>query len=86
MLSPSKPREELLLYLAISLAAVSVALVREEDKVQKPMYKTSRAFHGAEERYLPMEKLAFTMVTIAHKHQPYFQAHIVIVLNDKPLW
>ena len=33
LLSPSKPREELFLYLAISLAIVSVALIREEDKV-----------------------------------------------------
>ena len=33
LLSPSKPREELFLYLAVSLAAVSAALVREEDKV-----------------------------------------------------
>ena len=36
LLSPSKPGEELFLYLAISLAAVSVALVRKEDKAQKP--------------------------------------------------
>ena len=36
LLSPSKPGEELFLYLAISLATVSAALVREEDKAQKP--------------------------------------------------
>ena len=33
LLSPSQPGEELLLYLAVSLTAVSVALIREEDKV-----------------------------------------------------
>ena len=33
LLSPSKLGEELFLYLAVSSAAVSVALVREEDKV-----------------------------------------------------
>ena len=32
LLSPSKPREELYLYLAVSHAAVSAALVREEDE------------------------------------------------------
>ena len=32
-LSPSKPREELFLYLVISLAAVSATLVKEEDRV-----------------------------------------------------
>ena len=33
-----------------------------------------------------MEKLAFALVTTAHKLKPYFQAHTVIVLTDKPLW
>ena len=36
LLSPSQPGEELFLYLAISPAAVSAALIREEEKVQKP--------------------------------------------------
>ena len=42
LLSPSKLGEELFLYLTISLAIVSAALVREEDRVQKPIYYTSR--------------------------------------------
>ena len=32
-----------------------------------------------------MEKLAFALVTAACKLKPYFQAHTVIVLIDKPL-
>ena len=32
-----------------------------------------------------MEKLSFALVTMARKLKPYFQAHIVIVLMDKPL-
>ena len=32
-----------------------------------------------------MEKLAFTLVTAAHKLKPYFQAHTMIILTDKPL-
>ena len=51
LLSPSKPGEELFLYLAISLAMVSAALVREEERVQKSVYYISRALRGAEERY-----------------------------------
>ena len=51
MLSPTKPGEELYLYLAISQAAVSVALVKEEDGSQRPVYFISRAFRGAEEKY-----------------------------------
>ena len=32
-----------------------------------------------------MEKLTFTLVTIAWKLKPYFQAYTVVVLTDKPL-
>ena len=85
LLSPSKLGEELFLYLAVSTAAINAALIREEDKVQKPVYYASRALHGAEERYPPMEKLAFALVTVARKLKPYFQPHTVIVLTDKPL-
>ena len=53
--------------------------------MQKAVYYTSQALRGAEEKYLPMEKLAFTLVTTAHKLKPYFQAHTVVVLTDKPL-
>ena len=85
LLSPSQPSEELFLYLAVSLAAISAALIREEEKVQKPVYYASRALRGAKERYPPMEKLAFALVMAAHKLKPYFQAHTVGVLTDRPL-
>ena len=32
-----------------------------------------------------MEKLVFALVTVACKLKPYFQAHTMIVLTDKPL-
>ena len=67
------------------LAAVSKALVREEDRVQKPVYYTSKVLWDTEDRYTSMEKLAFTLVTAACKLKPYFQAYTVIVLTDKPL-
>ena len=85
LLNPSKPGEELYLYLTVSQAAISVALVREEDVLQRPVYFTSRTFRGAEERYPQMEKLAFALVTVARKLKPYFQAHTIVVLTDKPL-
>ena len=84
LLSPSKPGEELFLYLTVSLAAVSAALIREEEKVQKPNY-TSRVLRRAEERYSPMEKLALALVTVARKLKPYFQAYTVVVLTNRPL-
>ena len=32
-----------------------------------------------------MEKIAFALVTTTYKLKPYFQAHTVVVLTDKPL-
>ena len=72
LLSPSQPGEELFLYLAVSSTVVSAALIREEEKVQKPVYYASWALRGAEERYPPMEKLVFALVTAARKLKPYF--------------
>ena len=72
MLNPSKAGEELFLYLVVSLVVVSAALVREKEKVQRPVYYTSQALCGAEERYPLMEKLAFALVTAARKLKPYF--------------
>ena len=85
LLSPSQSEEEIFLYLAVSIVAVNVTLVKEEDKVQKPVYYASWAFRDVEERYPPMEKLAFALVMVAHKLKPYFQAHTVIILTDKTL-
>ena len=82
LLSPSMPREELYLYIAVSQAAVSAALVRDEGGSQRPVYFISRAFRGAEERYPRMEKLAFALITAARKLEPYFQAHTIVVLTD----
>ena len=59
LLSPSIPGEELYLYLVVSTHTVSLMLIREEGKIQKLVYYTSRALRGAEGQYPMMEKLAF---------------------------
>ncbi|XP_059436575.1 uncharacterized protein LOC132169575 [Corylus avellana] len=85
LLSRAVPGETLYLYLAVSPTAVSAALIWEEEGVQKPIYFISRALHGAEERYVQMEKLAFTLVIASRKLQLYFQAHTINVLTEYPL-
>jgi hypothetical protein len=85
LLSPFKQNEPLSLYLAVSPTAVSSTLIREEDGVQLPVYYTSKAFQGAEERYPAMEKLALALVVAARKLRPYFQTHTIIVLTNHPL-
>jgi hypothetical protein len=72
LLSRPVEGEVLYMYLAVSPSAVSSALVREEKGVQKPVYFTSRALRGAEERYPRIEKLAFALIVSARKLRPYF--------------
>ena len=48
LLNSFKPREELYLYLAVSPYAVSLVLIKEEEKVQKPIYYTSKVLKGVE--------------------------------------
>ena len=85
LLSPSVLGEELYLYLAVTPQAVSLALVREEGRVQKPVYYISRALRGVEARYPQIEKLAFALITTSRKLRHYFQAHIINVMTDHPL-
>ena len=85
LLSPSIPSEELYLYLVVSPHAVSSTLVREEGKVQKLVYYTSRALRGAEGRYQMIEKLAFSLIMTSKKLRHYFQAHVINVMIDHPL-
>ena len=85
LLSPSVMGEELFLYLAVTPHAVSSALIREEGKIQKPVYYTSKALRGAEGRYPLIEKLAFALITASRKLRHYFQAHVINVMTDHPL-
>ena len=85
LLSPSVLGGELYLYLAVTSHVVSSALIREEDKVQRPVYYTSKALRGAEGRYPQMEKLAFALITTSRKLRHYFQAHVINVMTDHPL-
>ena len=73
------------MYLAVSPHVVSSTLIREEGKVQKPVYYTSRALREAEGRYPMMEKLAFALVTASRRLRHYFQAHFINVLTNHPL-
>ena len=72
LLSPSKEEESLQLYLAMSATAVSVALIREKDKKQLPVYYVSQAFQGAEFGYPKIEKIAFALIVASRKLRQYF--------------
>ena len=61
LVSPSEG-ELLTLYLVLSDFSTSAALVREQDRVQQPVYYHIRALRGVEERYPKMEKLILALV------------------------
>ena len=65
--------------------AILSTFIREEGRVRLSVYYTSRVLKGAEERYPPMEKLAFALITAAYKVRPYFQAHTIVIQTNKPL-
>ena len=44
------------------MIVVSIALIREEQRVQRLMYYISQAFQGIEAKYLRMEKITFALV------------------------
>jgi ribonuclease HI len=85
LLSRPTEGEILYLYLAVSPLAVSSALVKEDAGIQKPVYFTSKALHGAGERYPRIKKLAFALVISARRLRPYFQAHAIRVLTEYPM-
>jgi hypothetical protein len=85
LLSRTVPGEVLHLYLAVSPTAISAALIREDEGIQKPVYFVSKSLHVTEERYPQIEKLAFTFVMALRKLRPYFQAHTIRVLTEYPL-
>ncbi|XP_019191514.1 PREDICTED: uncharacterized protein LOC109186061 [Ipomoea nil] len=85
VLSTPQVGEPLFLYLAASAKAVSSVLVREDDRVQHPVYYVSRSLKAAETRYTVVEKIVYALVVTVRKLAPYFQAHTVRVLTDQPL-
>ena len=85
ILSKPETGEVLFLYLSTTEHAISAVLVREEERVQRPVYYISKRLLGAESRYPLMEKLALSLIHSFRKLRPYFQAHPIHVLTDQPL-
>ncbi|KAI5355600.1 hypothetical protein L3X38_008495 [Prunus dulcis] len=85
LLSKPLPGEILYLYLLVSGTAVSSVLIRKPEKAELPIFYVSKALQSAELRYPPLEQLALALVVSARKLRPYFQAHGIKVLTNKPL-
>ena len=60
-------------------------MVREQEKIQWPVYYVSKRLLHAETRYPELEKLALTFMVSSKKLRPYFHAHSIEVLTNYPL-
>ena len=69
----------------MSATAVSVALIREEDKKQLPVYYVSQTFQRAKAKYPRIEKIVFALIVTSRKLRPYFQANPILVMTDQPI-
>lgn len=81
------PGETLYMYLFVTLEAVLVVLVQDENGAQRLVYYTSHALrvHLKKKRYPPMEQLELTLVVASCCLRPYFQAHPIKMQNKAPL-
>ena len=49
------------------------------------IYNVSQAFQGAEAKYPRIEKIAFALIVVSRKLQPYFHANPILVMTDQPI-
>lgn len=84
-----KEEEKLYLYLAVFEHATSSVLVQRESTEhgtdQQPIYYINKMLLPAATRYLPIEKLALTLVTAKRKLLLYFQSFTIVVITEYPL-
>ena len=85
LLAKPKDGETLYLYPSVSTRAVSAVLVREEEKIQWPVYSISTTLLDTETRCPEIEKLSIALTLSARKLRPYFQAHQLVVKTKYPI-
>ena len=73
------------MYLVVSTIAMTAALIREENRVQLPVYYVTQAFQGAEAKYPQIEKIIFALIVASHKLLLYFQAVPILVMTDQSI-
>jgi hypothetical protein len=88
-LTPHSSGTPLLLYVAVSHAAVSAALVQEKQdgqiKKQAPVYFVSEVLSLSKKNYIELEKVLYAVLMASRKLWHYFQAYHIIVTSSQPL-
>ena len=65
--------------------ALTTVLIKEEAKIQRPIYYIRQVLRDAETRYTKLEKLTYALLIAARRLRPYFQGHTIILLTDQPI-
>jgi len=70
----SKPEKEEVLYayLVVTDYVANLVLVRNKDRIQRPIYYVSKSLQEAKTRYLPLEKAVLAIVHAIRKLPYYF--------------
>jgi ribonuclease HI len=88
-LTPPAPGAPLLLHVAASHSAVSVALVQEkldgQAKKQAPIYFVSEVLSPSNKNYTELKKVIYVVLMASRKLRHYFQAYHIIVPSSQPL-
>ena len=82
VLSKLRDGEPLYIYVSVTKKAISLVLIREEEKQQKPVYYVSKALQGVEVKYQKIEKLTFALVISTRRLRPYFQGYHIIITKE----
>jgi hypothetical protein len=88
-LTPPSSGTPLLLYVAASHDAVSVARVQEKQdgqiKKQAPIYFISEVLNPSKKNYTELEKVLYVVLMASRKLRHYFQAYYIMVPSSQPL-
>ena len=84
LLKPDTNKKHII-YLLVSSEAISAVLVQEEMSELRPVYFVSQVLHDPEMRYQMMEKVALTLVNVAHNLCQHFQSYRVTIRTDYPI-
>jgi len=86
VIQKSRSDQPTIIYMSFSEEAVSVILVQEIEKEERPVYFVSRTLHTVVMWYQMIEKVVFALVQTARRMRPYFQNHAIMVRTDYPMF